>query len=296
MSRLVRTAAIAGLAIACTVAGAQGYNPGNRSQRPGAGQQAFKAPSTRYIGVEQNLNDLVPLGLKFTDSEGRAVELREYFTDQPVILMPVFYECVGLCPIMLNNMELALHGFKKDSVGKDFQVVTFTIKSKETVAQAKARKDMILDAYGRPGAEDGWHFLTGSPESIKRLTDAIGFRYEYDETTGAVSHPAAAVVLTPQGQISNYFLEDQYPQQMLLDALKKAAKGRIGVKVETGTFWNCIRIDPITGQRSLNVIRVLNIGAVLTLIILAVSVAVMGWKHRRVALSAGDVEGGHEGG
>ncbi|MCH7945309.1 MAG: SCO family protein, partial [Armatimonadetes bacterium] len=264
--------------------------------KPGSGQQAFKAPSSRDIRVDQELNDSVPLNLVFTDSEGRTVELRKYFTDRPVILMPVFYTCAGLCPIMLNNMVDSLHGFKKDSVGKEFEVVTFTIKHTETVAQAKARKDMILDIYARRGAEDGWHFLTGDRESIERLTDAVGFRYVYDETTDSVSHPAAAIVLTPQGQISRYFLDDSYPQQMLLDALKEAGKGRIGVRVESTSFWNCIRIDPITGQRSLNVLKAVKIGAVLTLVLLAVLIAGMGWKHRRVALSAQDAEGGHEGG
>ena len=292
--RRMRPAVTLGLALICAVAGAQYY--GNKSvQTPGSGQAAFKAPSSRNIRVDQKLNDSVPLDLVFTDSEGRTVELREYFTDRPVILMPVFYACAGLCTIELNNMVDSLHGFKKDSVGKEFEVVTFTIKPNETVALAKAKKDMILDIYARPGAEDGWHFLTGDRESIKRLTDAIGFRYQWDETTDAISHPAAAIVLTPQGQISRYFLDDTYPQQILLDALKVAAKGRIGMRVESTSFWNCIRIDPITGQRSLNVIRAVNIGAVLMLVILAVSVAVMGWKHRRVTLSAGDAEGGHKG-
>ena len=291
----MRLAVTAGLALVCAVAGAQ-YYPGKTRQIPGSGQQAFKAPSSRNIRVDQKLNDSVPLDLLFTDSNGRVVELREYFTDKPVILMPVFYACAGLCTIELNNMVDSLHDFKKDSVGKEFEVVTFTIKHTETVAMARAKKDMILDIYARRGAEDGWHFLTGDRESIERLTDAIGFRYEWDETTDAVSHPAAAIVLTPQGQISRYFLDDTYPQQILLDALKAAGKGRIGVRVESTSFWNCIRIDPITGQRSLNVIKAVNIGAVLTLVVLAVSIAVMGWKHRRVALSAQDAEGGHEGG
>lgn len=293
MTRRMRLAVTVGLALACALAGAQ-YYPGKTRQIPGSGQQAFKAPSSRNIRVVQKLDDSVPLDLVFTDSDGRTVELREYFTDRPVILMPVFYTCAGLCTIELNNMVSSLHDFKKDSVGKEFEVVTFTIKHTETVAQAKAKKDMILDIYARQGAEDGWHFLTGDRESIRRLTDAIGFKFEYDDTTDAISHPGAAVVLTPQGQISRYFLDETYPQQLLLNALKEAGKGRIGVRVESTSFWNCIRIDPITGQRSLNVIKAVNIGAVLTMIALAVSVAFMGWKHKRVALTAKDAGGGRE--
>lgn len=256
-------------------------------QRPGTGRVALKAPSSA-IRVDQNLNDYLPLDLTFTDSNGKKVKLRDYFGDRPVILMPVFYECSGVCTLELNNMVNALHEFKKDSVGKEFDVITFTIRPTETVQMAKDKKDMILDIYSRKGAEKGWHFLVGDYDQIRKLTDAIGFEYDYDETTGNISHPAAAIVLTPEGQISRYFLDTDYPQQILLDSIKDAAKGRVGRKADATSFWNCIKIDPITGQRSLNILKLLNIMGVITVVVMAFAIVFMTIKHRNSAEVSAD--------
>lgn len=257
---------------------AQYYGPSS-IQDPGSGQRALKAPPSA-IGVDQKLNDSIPLDLTFKDSDGRAVRLRDYFTDKPVVILPVFYTCAGVCTLELNNLTDALRGFKKDSVGEDIVVVTFSIKPTEGPEIAKAKKDLILDIYNRRGAEEGWHFLTGSMDQIKALTDAIGFRFEYDPTDDTVVHPAAAVVLTPQGQISKYFLETEYPQRQLLDAIKEAGKGRIGGKVEAESFWNCVQIDAVTGQRTLNIIKLVNIAGAFTLIALTVSVVYMTLKYK----------------
>jgi cytochrome oxidase Cu insertion factor (SCO1/SenC/PrrC family) len=56
--------------------------------------------------------------------------------------------------------------------------------------------------YKRPGVADGWHFLTGDAASIKRLTDAAGFRYVYDEGTKQFAHASAIYVATPEGKLA----------------------------------------------------------------------------------------------
>ena len=53
----------------------------------------------------------------------------------------------------------------------------------------RRRRRVYLERYKRPGAADGWHFLTGDQPSIERLTQAAGFRYAWDETTQAVRAP-----------------------------------------------------------------------------------------------------------
>jgi len=286
--RLVALVAIVTLA---AVSSAQFYG-GGQIQEPGAGRVASKTRSSA-IRVDQNLKNYIPLDLKFKNSEGKSIELRDLFSDRPVILMPVFYECAGVCTLELNNMVAALRGFKRDDVGKDFDVITFTIKPTETVDMAEGKKELILDLYNRRGAEDGWHFLTGDYDQIRKLTDAIGFEYDYDETTGNVAHPAAAVILTPEGQISKYFLETEYPQQQLLDSIKEASKGRIGRKADATSFWTCTKVDPITGQRSLDIIKLVNLMGVATLLILTVAIVRMTVKHK--THSPDQTDGGQEG-
>jgi protein SCO1/2 len=280
----VRCAALIGAFVAASLAGAQ-YGP-KTLVSPGSGQRVMKAQQSA-IGVDQKLNDYVPMDLRFTDSNGTQVALRSLFQGRPVVLMPVFYECAGVCNLELVGMADALRGFRNDSVGEDFDVVTFTIKPTETVEHAAARKSVILDLYNRRGADEAWHFLVADYATIRKLTDAIGFRYSYDEKTGAVLHPAAAVVLTPEGQISKYFLDTEYPQQLLLDSIKDAAKGRVGVKADDTSIWNCIQIDPITGQRTLNIMKAVNLAGVFTLVVLAVSVVYMTVKYKNKPIEGG---------
>ena len=272
---------------------AQYYGPSS-IQDPGTGRRAVRAPQSE-IGVDQKLNDYVPMDAVFTDSDGRKVQLRELFKGRPVVLMPLFFACPGVCTLELDNMVEALRGFRSDFVGRDFDVLTVSIKPTEGPEAAKARKDQILDKYDRRGAEEGWHFVTGSLDQIRRLTDSIGFRFTYDSEADAIVHPACVVILTPEGQVSRYFLETDYPQQELLDTIKSAAKGRIGRKVDSDSIWNCIHIDPLTGQRSLNIMKVLDLAAIFTLLALAVSVVFMTLKYRTTALSAEKkADGGEE--
>ena len=62
---------------------------------------------------------------------------------------------------------------------------------------AAAKKASYVESYGRPGAAEGWHFLTGEQESIDRLTSAVGFRYSYDTKHDQFAHPSGVMVLTP---------------------------------------------------------------------------------------------------
>lgn len=294
MTPLRRT--LAGLVLfgACALATAQFYGDDKSIREPGTGRVAVKA-SPSQIGVDQKLNDTVPMDVQFTESDGTKVRLRDLFRGRPVILMPLFYQCPGVCTLELDNMVDTLHGIQKLSVGKDFDVVTFSIKPTETAQEAKARKDLILDIYNRRGAQENWHFLVGDLDQTKKLTDAIGFRYEYDAQTDNVVHPAAAVVLTPDGQISKYFLEMEYPAPALLAAIKDASKGRVGAKVEADSFWNCIHLDPVTGQRSLNVLKVLKLAGYLTLALVVASVVFMTVKYKVAGSQSNETKSGGPG-
>ena len=271
---------------------AQYYGTEKSIQEIGSGRRAYAAADSG-IGVDQKLNDAIPLDLAFTDSEGRKVQLRDLFQGRPVILMPIFYECGGVCALEFNSMVETLKDFKKDFVGEQFDLVTFTIKPTETIEQAAQKKAEILDVYNRRGASEGWHFLVGDLKEIKALTDAVGFRYEYDSKTGAVIHPAAAIVLTPTGHISQYFLETTYAPSAMLSAIRTANKESIGKKVEAETFWNCVEIDPLTGQRSLNVLKFLRLAGLATLIAVVGAIVFMTRKYKNAPLEPEiDKEGG----
>src|SRR5262249_18580476 len=166
-------------------------------------------PLIRDVGSDQRLNEQVPLDLKFTDEAGRTVRLGDYFDGKPVILVLAYYRCPMLCTEVLNGLVRALLDVPLD-IGKDFRVVTVSFDPREKPELAAAKKKTYLERYGRSGAEAGWHFLTGDEEPIRRLTEAVGFRYVYDERNDQFAHASGILVLTPTGKVSRYFYDVRY--------------------------------------------------------------------------------------
>ncbi|MCW5937350.1 MAG: SCO family protein [Fimbriimonadaceae bacterium] len=257
---------------------------------PVPGQSRVAAQSkTADVRVDQKLESFVPLDAEFRDELGMKVKLGDYFVDKPVLLLPVFYKCPGICEAELMNLVESLKGFNKDFVGKDFLVVTVGIDPSETPELASQKKDTLVALYQgnrtkreeRLMTERGWHFLTGDMTQIRKVTDAIGFRFTYDASNGNITHPAALVVLTPQGKISRYFLDVQYPQRLLLNSIKDAGKGQVGTREEQPFFLSCIQVDPLTGQRSLNILNTLKTLGVVTILGMVVAMAVWNRQAKR---------------
>ena len=154
------------------------------------------------VGIDQKLDAQVPLGLTFRDEFGRTVPLSTYFKGgKPVLLAPVYFRCPMLCTQILNGMVSSLKAVSLEP-GKDFEIVAFSFDPKDTTEIAAAKKQMYVRRYGREGTANGWHFLTGDPENIGRLMDAVGFHYKYDPSTDQYAHASGVMVLTPGGRLS----------------------------------------------------------------------------------------------
>ena len=164
----------------------------------------------RKVGFDQRLNQQVPLDLEFVDEKGKAVKLGDYFGKKPVMLVLAYYRCPMLCTLVLNGLAQAMRQIPF-TIGKEFNVVTVSFDPRETPDLAAKKKETYVAAYGRPGAGEGWHFLTGKPDAIEKLTDAVGFRYVYDAKQDQYIHTSGIMVLTPRGKISRYFYGIQYP-------------------------------------------------------------------------------------
>src|ERR1700733_10097420 len=150
----------------------------------------IRPPGLENVGIEQRLNQQVPLDLAFRDETGKAVRLADYFGQKPVILNLVYYKCPMLCSQVLIGLTGALKVLKFD-VGNQFKVLTVSFNPRETPDLALATKADYLKRYGRAGAAEGWHFLTGPEESITALTQAVGFEYQYDPKTDQYAHATA---------------------------------------------------------------------------------------------------------
>lgn len=220
----------------------------------------------RDVGIDQKLNEQIPLELVFRDEMARPVQLREYFDAKPVILSLGYYECPMLCTEVLNGLTRSLKEVPLD-VGKQFDVVTVSFNPSERPVLAAAKKMLYVGLYGRPGAARGWHFLTGDDASIQQLTRAVGFRYAYDPVSGQYAHATAIMVLTAEGRISRYFYGITYPSRDIRLGLVEASAGKIGSPVDQVLLF-CYHYDPATGKYGVvitNVLRAAGLGTVLAL-------------------------------
>ena len=230
------------------------------------------------IGFDQHLGESVPLDLAFTDETGRDVRLADYFGKKPVVLSLVYYDCPMLCTLSLNGLAGALEVLSFVP-GQQFEVVTVSFDPKETPALAAAKKKAYLARYHRPGAHAGWHFLTGSAESIAALTRAVGFRYVWDQATRQFAHPAGVVVLTPEAKISHYLFGVEYAPKDLRLALVAAAGGRIGGPADQLLLF-CYRYDPQAGRFSASILNLVRLLGVLTVLCLGAFILSASLKRR----------------
>jgi protein SCO1/2 len=244
-------------------------------------QPAQEKPTLlRDVGYDQRLGEQVPLDLVFRDETGRPIPLRALFRGRAVVLSLVYYQCPMLCTLTLNGLASALSVLTFD-VGKDFDVVTVSFEPKETAPLAAAKKKAHLERYQRPGAAEGWHFLTGDAPAIASLTRAVGFRYVWDAETRQYAHPAGLVVLTPDGRIARYMYGVEYAPRDLRLALVEASQRRIGNPVDAVLLY-CYQYDPARGRYAASVLRLVRLGGILTVLGLA-SFVLVSLRRERAA-------------
>ena len=237
-------------------------------------------PMLKDVGIDQKLEQQIPLDVVFTDEQGQDVKLGQYFGARPVILALVYYECPMLCTQVLHGLVGSLEGIAFKA-GKEFEVVVVSFDPGETPAVAAQRKQYFLKRYDRPEAAPNVHFLTGREESIKTLTGAIGFRYAYDQQIDQYAHPAVITVLTAQGKVSRYLFGIEVAPRDLKLALVEAADGKIGTIVEQALLF-CYHYDPETGRYGLAIMNLVRIGGLLTVVVLGASVFLSLRRERRL--------------
>jgi protein SCO1 len=220
----------------------------------------------REVGIDQHLDQQVPLDLVFHDETGQAVQFGQYFGGKPVILALVYYECPMLCTLTLNGLASALKVLSFD-VGNQFNVVTVSFNPRETAALAAAKKKAYIERYGRAGTEQGWHFLTGDATNIERLTQAVGFRYVYDAEQKQYAHAAGITLLTPQGKIARYFFGVEYSPRDLRLGLVEASHNQIGSPVDQLLLY-CYHYDPATGKYGAVAMNMVRVAGALTVLAL----------------------------
>jgi protein SCO1 len=229
-------------------------------------------PILQSVGFEPPLNGRVPLDLPFQDETGRSVQLRDYFTQRPVVLGLVYYGCPMLCDELEQGVVGSLRMLSFNP-GRDYQVVFVSFDPRETATMAAQKKELAMKEFHRPDTADGWHFLTGPQASIEALTKAANFRYVFDKKSGLFAHASGIMLLTPDGRISRYFYGVEFPSRDVRLGLVDASQGKIGTPIDHILLY-CFQYDPSSARYSASILKILRVGGVLTIVCLVAGVLI----------------------
>jgi protein SCO1/2 len=223
------------------------------------------------VTVSQHLNQQLPLDAAFVDETGKPVTLGDYFGKRPAILSLVYYNCPLLCSEEMDGLTSALEMVKL-TPGKDFDVILISIDPSETPDLAAKRKAFYLKRYGRPETAAGWHYLTGQRPAIDAVTNAVGFGYVRvpgpDGKLSQFAHASSIEIVTTNGKLAQYYLGVEYSSKDMLLGLIEASGNKIGSPV-ANILTYCYHYDPQTNKHSLVVVRVVQLGGMVTVASLA---------------------------
>jgi protein SCO1/2 len=251
--------------------------PGYRTE---VGQPASAIPAPlRQLAFDQRIGEQAPLDVTLRDESGRADSLRSYLDGKPAVLAFVYYECPMLCTQVLRGLSSTIKVLGLEP-GVDFDVILVSIDPRETPEVAARRKASHL-AREDAAHTAGWHFLTGDEPEIRRLADAAGFRYAWDEATQQYAHPAGLAVLTPDGRFARYLFGLEYGPRDLRLALVEASEGTLGTAVDAFLLY-CYHYDPMSGGYGLAIMNALRVAGVATVLALGGFVAIMLRRERRL--------------
>lgn len=249
-------------------------------------QAQAQGPNLEGVSFDQKLQATLPLDLTFRDERNQVVHLRDYFGTRPVILTLNYFSCQNLCPLELQDLTETL-GKLTFNLGDQFDVLTVSIDPRDTPIIAANKRQISLGMYGRPGADAGWHFLTGDANSIAQLAQTVGFNFSYDASQNDYAHPLGIIVLTPQGQVSRYLYGLDFPVRDLRLALVEASQNKIATPVDQVLLF-CYHYDVTTGRYTAAAMNFVKLGGLLGLVVLGGFLFVMWRFEARQRLETGD--------
>jgi protein SCO1/2 len=267
--------AAAACALLCVSLSAQVSSYGDKQEGQNVGDELPKV--LKQVGVTQRLDQHLPMDAQFVDDHGKTVKLGDYFGKKPALLSLVYYNCPMLCSEEMDGIASALEMVKLEP-GKDFNVIIISIDPSETPEIAAKKKAFYVKRYGRPETADGWHFLTGKQPAIDAVATATGFGYIRipgpDGKMDQFAHASSIELVTTDGKLAQYYLGVEYSPKDIMLGLIEASGNKIGSPV-ANILTYCYHYDPLTNRHSLVVVRVVQLGGMMTVVSLGSFMFVM---------------------
>jgi len=236
----------------------------------------------KNVAFRPELNGQVQLDTAFRDESGKSVQLGQYFHQQkPVLLAFVYYGCPMLCTQLEQGVVGSLRMLSFNP-GRDYEVVFVSFDERDTPEMAAAKKNTAMDHFRRKETAAGWHFLTGSKESITAVTNSANFHFNFDAKNNLFAHASGIMLLTPEGRISRYFYGVEFPGRDLRLGLVDASQGKIGTPVDKMLLF-CFQYDPSTARYSATILRIMRVLALMTIAGLLLMIVIYRQRDKRAA-------------
>ena len=280
MVPLLRTT-VSVAAIATCVAAAPSVRAQTWREPEGQAIPNATPPELQGVDVVEHLGGALPREATFRDSDGNLVRLGDLFDGKrPTVFVFAYHTCPMLCSLVLDATVKALNDVRW-TVGEEFDVVSISIDPKDTPESATKKRAQVVESYTRAkGATAGWHFLVGNEDQIRKVTDAVGFQYRYDERQKQYAHPAAIYLVTPDARIARYLYGIQFDPGDVRLGLLEASEGR-SISTTEKLLLYCYHYDPQGKHYSLVAMNVMRVGAGATALAMGSLLALMWAREYR---------------
>ncbi len=233
------------------------------------GQGALPNRLAGQVGIDEKLGDTVPTDLTFVNEAGEEVRLATLLDgERPLLVAFVYHNCPMLCSLVLDAVAEAVS--RTDlTLGEDYEVLAVSIDPNDTsqkVRDVKARYARVLGADVDTSAFHLWTIGEEHEPDVKRLAEAVGFRYAYDVRTGDYAHGAALTVLSPTGTVSRYLYGIDFAPFDVKLAAVEAGQGKVGTTVDRFLL-TCFQYDKDAQGYSLVALTSLKVGGGLLLLV-----------------------------
>ncbi|AKT43931.1 SCO family protein [Chondromyces crocatus] len=231
------------------------------------------------IGIEDRPGAELPRDVLMRDQDGREVRLGDYLTPgKPVVVVLAYYQCPMLCSMVLNGV---LNAMKETAwtAGKEYRMLVVSFDPRDTVELARQKRETYVSAYGRDVGDRAFDFVVGDEANVRRLADAVGFGYRWDEATEQYAHAAGAFVVTPEGKLSRTLYGVAFPESTLRLALVEAGQGTIGTTLDRVILF-CFHYDPKEGGYVVATWRLMRAGGAVTVLLLG-GLLLRFWRRER---------------
>lgn len=239
----------------------------------------------KSVGITEKPGAQIDPSTKFMSDTGDVVSIGQYFNQgKPVLFTIVYYACPSLCNHHLNGVTAALKEVNL-TPGKDFEIVALSMNHREDSKLATEKKESYLKEYGRPESANGWHFLTGSEENIKKVANEVGFGFAWNEKQEQYAHAAAAYILTPEGKISRYLYGIEFKPKTLRLALIEGGEGKVGSIMDQILLF-CFEFNPAKSEFTLYAWNIMRLGAIVMVLGLAIFLIPLWLRERHSGMRA----------